>query len=90
VRLTVNQATGERIVATADADRDGTFEAPIDTAGLEVGRHRLRARCGSLLESDLDVVLASGVGGSGGSLAVAWIVALGALVVLQAHPWRRL
>jgi hypothetical protein len=86
----VNQATGERTVGTAVSDAAGTFRAPVDTAGIEVGRHRLRARCGPLLETDLDVVLASGVAGSGGALAVAWIVALAALAVIQVQPWKRL
>jgi hypothetical protein len=80
---------GPDTLGTATADTGGSFRSALDTAGLPLGRYRLQASCGTLLEADLDVVLAADVGGTGPSVAVIWVVILVAIAVSQAHPWKR-
>jgi hypothetical protein len=80
---------GPDTLATATAEPDGSFRSALDTADLAPGHHRLQATCGSLLQADLDVVLAADVGGAGPSVAWVWITALVAIGLAQATPWRR-
>jgi hypothetical protein len=85
----VDVTAGRDTVGQATADSAGGFESALDTAHLPLGRHRLQASCGALLEADLDIVLVADVGGAGPSLAFIWIVILVAIALSQAHPWKR-
>jgi hypothetical protein len=78
-----------RPVGRATADAAGNFDSDLDTDDLPIGRHRLEASCGTLLATDLDVVLAANVTGPGQSLTFVWVIILVGIAVSQAHPWKR-
>jgi hypothetical protein len=57
----VQLSVGNVPVGNAVAGPTGGFEAPLDTGGVDVGRHQVTARCGRTLSAPLDVVLVSSV-----------------------------
>jgi hypothetical protein len=70
-------------VGRATADNAGTFETEIDVPNVEPGRVEVLARCGPVLTTDLDIVLASEVS-SGTSN---FLVLMFFLIVLVALLW---
>jgi hypothetical protein len=57
----VQLSVGNVPVGTTVAGPTGGFEAPLNTGGVDVGRHQVTARCGRTLSAPLDVVLVSSV-----------------------------
>jgi len=69
------EISGEEVGQTT-ADSDGTFSTPIDVPDVDPGRLEVEARCGPLLTTNLDIVLASSVTGGQSILLVIVIAVL--------------
>ncbi len=76
------EIAGEEVGSTT-AEDDGTFETEIEVPNVEPGRVEVLARCGPVLTTELDVVLASEV--SSGTSTV--LVLMFFLIVLAALLW---
>ncbi|MGH9076791.1 MAG: hypothetical protein ACRDY0_04960 [Acidimicrobiales bacterium] len=79
VALTVDDTA----VGHTTAAGDGTFEAPIQTSALAVGRHQVQASCGPVLDATFDVVLASQVSQDGSTVVIIVFVVLLGLVLFR-------
>jgi hypothetical protein len=76
------EIAGEEVGSTT-AEDDGTFETEIEVPNVEPGRVEVLARCGPVLTTELDVVLASEV--SSGTSTV--LVLMFFVIVLAALLW---
>jgi hypothetical protein len=76
------EIAGEEVGSTT-AEDDGTFETEIEVPNVEPGRVEVLARCGPVLTTELDIVLASEV--SSGTSTV--LVLMFFLIVLAALLW---
>ncbi len=75
------EIAGEEVGATT-ADDNGRFSTPIDVPDVDPGRLEVLARCGPVLTTQLDVVLASSVSNNSTILVLAFFV-----IVLFALLW---
>ena len=72
----------DRAVQSGRADTTGSFSLTLDVPDLDVGRHRVVARCGPAVETVLDIVLVTRVEGGTTSMAVlAFFILVGLAVI---------
>ena len=70
-------------MGAATATEGGSFFAPLDVPDLAVGRHRVAARCGPVMATNLDLVLVTRVDPATTTLAVLVYFVLLALAVVR-------